>query len=652
MNPFAVEEDRIAWRMGDETFMVEPWGPDALRVRATRNATFTEEDWALVEPELAQVTTEVGEEKATVTNGLLAAEVSRHGLVRFYRASDGQTLLEEYRPIHRPNRHHASRGGGTYRVMQRFKARDDERIFGLGQHQHGRLDQKGLVVDLVQLNTEVAIPFLVSSLGYGFLWNNPSIGRVELGRESTRWVAEAAREIDYVVVAAGSYAGLMGRYADLTGHAPEFPEWASGFWQCKARYVTQEEFLGIAREYNRRGLPLSVIVVDFFHWSAQGDWKFDPECWPDPEAMVKEIASLGAKVMVSIWPTVEQASGNFGEMASRGLLAGTERGVGPQMGFIDKWGRGAYVHYYDPTNPAAREFIWSKVREGYHSIGIEVFWLDACEPEIQPADHENMRYHLGNGLEVGCIYPMLHQRGFYDGMRAAGQVAVLNLCRSAWAGSQRFGAAVWSGDIPSTWEALRDQVRAGLNIGMSGIPWWTTDIGGFFGGDIGSPEFHELLVRWFQYGAFCPLFRLHGFRSPGGGTVGAPNEVWSFGESVYAILKEYLFVRERLRPYVMRQMRLASANGTPPMRPVFFDFADDEECYGADDEFLFGPDILVAPVLEPGAASRSVYLPAGAEWTDAWTGERRQGGQRFDAAAPLERIPLFLKDGAELPIRG
>jgi len=233
------------------------------------------------------------------------------------------------------------------------------------------------------------------------------------------------------------------------------------------------------------------------------------------------------------------------------------------------------------------------------------------------------------------------------------------LCRSAWAGSQRFGAAVWSGDILSTFEALRNQVRAGLNIGLSGIPWWTTDIGGFYGGDINTPYFKELIVRWFQFGVFCPLFRLHGFREPRtpagdmltNESTGAANEVWSFGDKDYAIIKDILFLRQRLLPYINKQMQLAHEKGAPPMRPLFFDFPGDEGSWSVDDEFMFGPDILVAPVLDYKARKRAVYLPAGTTWTDAWTGRKITGGQQIDVEAPLERIPVFLRGNSKLPLK-
>ncbi len=416
----------------------------------------------------------------------------------------------------------------------------------------------------------------------------------------------------------------------------------------------------MAREYKRRGLPLGVIIVDFFHWTRMGEWRFNRLAWPDPDAMVRELESLGVKLMVSIWPTVNPDAETFAEMERRGLLLRTERGVPAQMVFTDvlpndtraKVETTTHLRYYDATNPDAQRFIWERVAEGYYKHGVKAFWLDACEPEVYPPDHENLRYHQGNGLEVAGLYPLLHQQAFYEGMRSEGETEVVNLCRSAWAGSQKYGAAVWSGDISSTFEALQASVRAGLNIGLSGIPWWTTDIGGFVGGNPSTPYFRELIVRWFQYGVFCPLFRLHGVREPSvGWEGGAPNEVWSFGDEAYDIIRDLLFLRERLKPYILAQMQAAADHGRPAMRPLFFDFAD-PVCVLVDDQFMFGPSILVAPVLEQGAVSRIVYLPAGATWYDAQTGEPYEGGQTLTVDAPLARVPVFLRDPALLPLFG
>jgi len=448
-------------------------------------------------------------------------------------------------------------------------------------------------------------------------------------------------------------AELVEKYSDLTGKAPMLPEWAAGFWQSKLRYRTQEELLNVAREYKRRGLPLSVIAIDYFHWPEQGDWKFDPKYWPDPEAMVNELNEMGVKLMVSIWPTVSTTSENHSEMSEKGLLITTERGV-PVLSIF----RGCTT-FFDATNPEARAFVWKKVKENYYKYGIKMFWLDESEPGMEP-DFDNVRYHLGNGLEVSNIYPYYYAKTFYDGMRSSGENEIVNLIRCAWIGSQRFGVVVWSGDIPSTFESLRNQIKAGLNISLCGIPWWTTDIGGFVGGDPEDPKFRELIVRWFQFGVFCPIFRLHGNRNPlpkdpdkcdAYELTGGPNEVWSFGEEAYEIIKDLLWLRERIKPYILEQMKIASERGTPVMRPLFFDFPHDEITYTIEDEYMFGPDILVAPVVYEGARSRRVYLPKGAKWTDVNDGKVYKGGQWIECAAPLDVIPVFLKDNAAIPIK-
>jgi len=657
---FSRDGNRLVWRCKDQILWAEPWGADCIRVRATVLSEMPLRDWSLLKPRPASPKISIEGNDARLVNGKLTATVDAKGRVRFFKSGSNQPLAEEIyaRTNYPPSRTFKSAGGDLYHVEACFTAFDGERIYGLGQRRHGLLDQKGCVLELTHRNSQISIPLLVSSRGYGLLWHNPGMGRVELGRTQTRWVAEATRLIDYVVMTGDGYAGIMERYADLTGHPPVLPEWAAGFWQCKLRYRTQDELLAVAREHKRRGLPMSVIVVDYIHWTKMGEWKFDPACWPDPRAMVRELNRMGVKVMVSVWPTVNPDSENYAELERRNLLVRTERGMNTFIRFTDTNARHTVIsHLLDSSHPEAREFLWNKVRQNYHRYGIKVWWLDAIEPEMLVYDHDNVRYHAGNGVEVGCLYPMFQQQALFEGMKAAGEKEIISLGRAGFAGSQRYGAAIWSGDIHSTWEDLQQQVRAGLNIGLSGIPWWTTDIGGFFGGEIETPYFQELIVRWFQYGAFCPLFRLHGWRNSSlthpekcDPTRGGPNEVWAFGDRAYDIIKEFLFLRERLRPYIMKQMKLAAAAGTPPMRPLFFDFPADPGCAAVDDQFLFGPDLLVAPILRQGMTSREVYLPAGAKWTDAWTGRDFKGGQTVTAAAPLDKIPLYLRDGRKLPI--
>jgi len=577
-------------------------------------------------------------------------------LVRFLRP-DGEELLSE-RPPHfsaPPQRGYWPAGGDLHRCEVSFRAFSEERFYGLGQHQHGLLDQKGAVIELVQRNTEVSVPFALSNLGYGFLWNMPGIGRAELGTNGTKWVATAARQIDYWVTAAATPADIVSQYSKATGLPPMLPEWAGGFWQSKLRYRTQEELLEVVREHKRRGLPMSVIVIDYFHWTRQGEWRFDPAEWPDPQAMVDELRALGVELMVSVWPSVNPDSENQYEMDRRGLLIGNVRSLPLNMPFWDKGTKSqVFVRFYDSTNPEARRYIWEKVLQGYGLYGIRAFWLDACEPEMLPADPESDLFHLGPGAEVHNVYPREHARGFAEGLWAKGEKEIVTLCRSAWAGSQRYGAAVWSGDIDSTFEALAEQIPAGLNIGIAGIPWWTTDIGGFRGGDPSSPYFRELIVRWFQFGVFCALFRLHGVREPaplsGSEHIGGPNEVWSFGDEAYGVICDQLALRERLRPYVMDLMAAASATGLPPMRALFLEFPDEPDAWLIRDQYMFGPDVLVAPVTTYGARERRVYLPAGASWLDAWTGEPVTGEGWTTAPAPLERIPVYLRRGGALQI--
>lgn len=653
----SADNNILFWRLNGEILKIEPWGPDGARVRATNLSDFPEIPGALLEtPAASGVEVVVQEGKGILTNGKLRAEIWADGTLHFLHAQSGAVLLEEPEPIFNkpPARwYRPLEGSNLSKIDTHFRSEPGEHVFGLGQHQHGLLDNKGAVIDLEQRNTEVCIPFYISSLGYGFLWNNPGVGRVELGTNQTRWVMEATRGIDYYIVAGDTPAEILEKYIDATGHPPLLPDFALGFWQCKLRYRTEQELLSVVREYKQRGLPLAVIVSDYFHWHMMGDWGMDPRDWPDPAGMIKELKEMGVELMVSIWPTVNPSNPVYGEMVERGLLAHTIHGVHAHMAISDTTPEGmSMVSFYDATNPEARDFLWQRVKKNYLDCGVRVFWLDADEPELMPMHAENVRFALGNGLEVMNIYPLLHQKGFYDGMQATGQEEIINLSRSAWAGTQRYGAAVWSGDIRSRFEVLRAQIPAGLNIAMSGIPWWTTDIGGFMDGDIRTDYFKELIVRWFQYGVFCPLFRLHGVRLPlnglyGAQSSGADNEVWSFGEQNYEIIRHLLFLREKLKPYLRELNQAAHEHGRPPMRPLYYDFPTDPAAVNLPDQFMLGPDLLVAPVTEQGAVSRHVYLPAGQTWIEAWSGEEFPGGQHIKANAPLERIPAYWRKGSK-----
>ena len=665
---FEQKGDALCYRYEAERLIIEPWGENSLRVRASKMPEMPEDDWALLPPERPGTPViEVREDGGTITNGKITAVLNLIGKLEIYNHK-GELLLNEYvrnrkdmygetcSSIEVEAREYKPIIGGDYQITMRFVSNPNEKIYGMGQYQQPCLDLKGADLELAHRNSQASVPFMLSSLGYGFLWNNPAVGRVCFGKNITTWEAQSAKKLDYWVTAGDTPAEIEEAYANATGKVPMMPDYAMGFWQCKLRYQTQEELLEVAREYKRRNLPISVIVVDFFHWPLQGEWKFDPAYWPDPDAMIAELKEMGIELMVSIWPTVDYRSENFDEMKAKGLLIRVDKGFPISMDF-----QGNTLHF-DATNPEARDYVWAKAKRNYYDKGVKVFWLDEAEPEYSVYDFENYRYHLGPNVQVGNIYPVMYAKTFFDGMKAEGQENIINLLRCAWAGSQRYGALVWSGDIKSSFPSMKNQVAAGLNMGLAGIPWWTTDIGGFFGANIGDPEFHELLIRWFQYGCFCPVMRLHGYRWPlqsqygttGGAACvsGAPNEVWSYTDQVTGILSDYLRLRERMRPYVTQLMEQAHEKGTPVMRPVFYDFPEDAAAWDVESEYMFGPSVLVVPVTEKDCRQVRAYLPAGAQWTNAWTGERFDGGQWITADAPIEQIPLFTRDGFALPVRG
>lgn len=657
---FEREENRLCYQYDSEQLWIEAWGKNAFRVRATKNAQMPQENWALQIPVDADAGTEIriDDKMAFIKNGKISASISKFGKITVYNQS-GNKMMEEYSrnrkdvcdrkcsAIEVEAREFKPNIGGDYHLTMRFESLDkNEKIYGMGQYQQAYLDLKGLDLELAHRNSQASVPFAVSSLGYGFLWNNPGVGRAVLGKNIMSFEAYATKALDYWVVAGDTPAEIVEAYASVTGTVPMMPEYGLGFWQCKLRYRTQEELLEVAREYKRRNLPIDLIVIDFFHWAKQGEWKFDPVYWHDPKAMIQELKEMGIELMVSIWPTVDKTGENYEEMLEKGYLIRTERGVRVGLDF-----QGATIHY-DATNPKAREYVWNKVKKNYYDMGIKVFWLDEAEPEYTAYDFDNYRYYLGTDLEIGNIYPAAYARTFYEGMEREGQKNIVNLLRCAWAGSQKYGALVWSGDIASSFESMRNQLAAGLNMGFAGIPWWTTDIGGFHGGNPDDPDFRELFVRWFQWGTYCPVMRLHGDREPrqpqlgttGGASCcsGAANEVWSYGEEVYEICRKYLEIREQMRPYTRRLMQEAHEKGTPVMRTLFYEFPEDRQSWEVEDEYMYGSEMLVAPVLEAKAEKRRIYFPGeGVTWKDRETGKLYRGGNWAEIKLSLAYMPVF-----------
>ena len=665
---FQKENSALIARRGGETLRIEAWGKDAFRVRAWMDDNRCPCDWALTEtPEAAACIVSVGEEStrdgehlpcAEIVNGRLRATVNFAGVVSFFR--DGKLTLREYfrfyggtlvntsRCLKLVNREWKGNIGATdYTLTVRFDPNQDEKIFGMGQYQQEEMNLKGSMLELAQRNSQISVPFMISSLGYGFLWNNPAVGRAVFATNVTEWTARSTKEMDYWITAGETPKEILGKYTAVTGRAPMFPENLMGLWQCKLRYRTQEEVLTVARQYQKEGIKIDQIVIDFFHWTLQGDWKFDKTYWPDPKAMVDELHSMGIRVIVSVWPSVDRKSENFGPMMERGLLIRTERGAAQTYDF-----QGDCVEI-DPFNPETRKYIWEVCKKNYYDYGIDGFWLDNSEPDYGVYDFDNYRYCAGPALSCSNMYPQMFSRAFFEPMLADKKEPPVNLLRCGWAGSQKYGNVIWSGDVPSTFQALREQLQAGLNMGLAGIPWWTTDIGGFMTDDVNDPDFRQLLIRWYQFAVYSAVLRMHGDRGPynipplderdwGGGYLhtGQPNELWSYGEENYAIMRKYYDIRIAMHDYIRDLYQEAHENGSPLIRTMFYEFPEDGKCWELQDQYMFGGKYLVAPILHLNEFERDVYLPAG-KWKNVNSGEVLNGGQTVSVKAPIEEIPVF-----------
>ena len=514
-----------------------------------------------------------------------------------------------------------------------------EGLYGLGQHQAGVWNYRGETVDLSQENTNIAIPLMVSTNGYGIFWNNSSRSRV-----NNRFIhmlylsAEVADKVDYYFIYGPEPDGIVAHYRELTGEVPLFGRWAYGFWQCKNKYQSQLELETIAGKYRALHIPVDNIVQDWFWWVTMGEMKWNPN-YPNPQGLIDKLHDEHFHLMVSIWPYFRPGSPVYDEFDKKGW-------------FIDKT-KSVSFHplgqaVYDATNPEARKRYWENANTALFQKGVDAWWLDTDEPETEGREDNILttnKLHLGSGARYANIYPLFHTATVAEGQRAANdKKRVFILSRSAYAGAQRNGVTAWSGDVLSDWVTFQRQIPAGLNYSISGMPYWTTDIGGFIsGGNLEDPNFRELFVRWFQFGAFSPIFRAHGTRNPD------ENELWSYGPEAQKILVDYDTLRYRLMPYIYSQAWQVTSNHGTLMRPLVMDWRNDVDAQNSGDEYLFGPSILVSPVTTRGATSRSVYLPK-AVWYDFWTGSKQEGGKRIEADAPLDKLPLFVRAGSILPM--
>jgi alpha-D-xyloside xylohydrolase len=513
-----------------------------------------------------------------------------------------------------------------------------EAFYGLGQHQSGVWNYHGESVDIAQDNTNIGVPLLLSSNGYGIFWNNTSRTRFNNRFVHAMYISsEVADSIDYYFLYGPDFDRIIGSYRELTGSAPMFGRWAYGFWQCKNKYKTQAELLGVAHKYRELHLPVDNIVQDWFWWTTMGEFKFSDK-YPDARAMIDDLHANHFHLMISVWPYFYPGSETYADMDRKGF-------------FIDRTKVAAFhpkgEALYDATNPDARKYYWNLIDNSLFKIGADAWWMDTTEPETEAREDSVIvtnRVSAGNGARYANIFPLLTTKAVHDGQRSeSDRKRVFILSRSAFAGSQRNGVTAWSGDVNSDWLSFRRQIPAGLNFALSGLPYWTTDIGGFTSGDPNDPAYRELFIRWFQFGAFCPIFRVHGTR------VGDTNELWSYGPDAQKILVAYDRLRYELMPYIYSLAWKITSENYTIMRPLVMDFRNDARAQNIGDQFLFGPSILVNPVTEPGAVTRHLYLPQ-SRWYDFWTGQTTEGGKAIDAPAALDRLPLFVRAGAIVPM--
>jgi alpha-D-xyloside xylohydrolase len=530
-------------------------------------------------------------------------------------------------------------GEKTYRSEMFSNLWDStEAFYGLGQHQAGVWNYHGESVDLSQANTNISVPMFLSSNGYGIFWNNDSRSRFNNRFPHELYLSsEVADTVDYYFLYGPDFDKIIASYREMTGAAPMFGKWAYGFWQCKNKYESQAEILGVAHKYRELHIPVDNIVQDWFWWKTMGEPAFN-EHYPNPTGMIADLHDNHFHVMFSFWPYFRPGSSVYDEMGKRGF-------------FVDKTKVSGFhpagQALYDAFNPEARRYYWQLIDKGLFQIGADAWWQDTDEPETEGRETNILVTHkvaLGSGARYVNLYPLMTTAAVYEGQRKTSvQKRVFILSRSAFAGSQRNSIAAWSGDVESNWLSFARQIPAGLNFGLSGIPYWTTDIGGFILGHPDDPAYRELFVRWFEYGTFCPIFRLHGTRVPN------QNELWSYGPEVQMILTSYDRLRYRLMPYIYSLAWMTTSEGYTPMRALAMDFRADTRALNVGDQFMYGPALLVNPVTEPGATSRRTYLPK-AKWYDFWTGHAIDGQGTIEAAAPLDRLPLFVRAGSIVPM--
>ena len=671
---------------------IQFYGPSIVRVlKSPVGKAFTKESLTVIKkPQATKFTVNQQGDIVSLKSNKLKVDVDiKSGKIAYASLAGTQLLSEKEAGATFTDFDDA--GSKTYTINQSFTLDKDEAIYGLGQQQRGKLSLRNAKINMVQGNTDDYVPFLVSTKGYGLFWDNYSPTIFEDKPESTSFRSDVGDCIDYYFMLGGNIDGSIACMRDLSGQAPMFPLWTFGYWQSKERYKSQNELVGVVNKYRELGVPLDGIIQDWQYWGNNYLWnamEFLNSEFPNPKKMVEDIHNQNAHLIISIWSSFGPQTKQFREMQPKGMLLNF--GTWPQSG-LETWPPNreypSGVQPYDPYNPEARNIYWRYLNKGLFSLGIDGWWMDSSEPDhldFKPSDFD-LKTYLGSFRKVRNAFPLMTVGGVGEHQRAASSnKRVFILTRSAFAGQQRYGANTWSGDVNSSWQSLRNQIPAGLNFSMSAIPYWNTDIGGFFANAYNrgwsegakNPSFQELYVRWLQFGAFTPMMRSHG--------TDIPREIYNFGkkgETIYDAIAKTINLRYSLLPYIYSTAWSVTSSQSTIMRALVMDF-NDKKVVDMNNEYLFGKSILVAPVVNaqytPEAIVRSneqtgwdkkdanndtkvqpvtfaqakstkVYLPEGTVWYDFWTNEKIKGGQEIVKATTIDEIPLYIKSGSIIP---
>jgi alpha-D-xyloside xylohydrolase len=647
---------------------IQFFSPSIARVQKwPQGKTFSKESLSVVKtPQTVQLNvSQKGDELTLKSERMVAVLNLKSGQVSFQNLK-GENLLDE-KQSGATFTNFNDAGTPTFSVSQSFVLDKEETIYGLGILQNGKMSQRNQEVEMVQNNTWDFVTFFQSVKGYGFFWDNYSPTKFKDTPAETSFSSEVGDGIDYYFMYGGNADGVVAQMRDLTGQAPMFPLWTYGYWQSKERYKSQNELVGVVKKYRELGVPLDGIIQDWQYWGNNYLWNamefLNPEFY-DPKKMVDDVHNLNAHIIISIWSSFGPMTKPYKELDKMGALFNFD--TWPQSG-SEKWPPNpdypSGVRVYDAYNPAARDVYWKYLNQGIMSTGMDGWWMDSTEPDHfnpKPSDFDTKTY-LGSFRKVRNAYPLMSVGGVSDHQRAVtSDKRVFILTRSAFAGQQRYGANTWSGDIVASWETLHNQIAAGLNFSLCGIPYWNSDLGGFFlwnfKNPLENPDYRELHARWIQFGTFCPMMRSHG--------EGSPREIYQFGkkgDKIYDSDEKYINLRYQLLPYIYSASWEVTNKQSSMMRALVMDFAGDKQALDINNEYMFGKSILVCPVTTPmynkdgredfsTVKTKEVYLPKGADWFDFWTGEKHSGGQKINKEAPLDIMPLYVKAGSILPV--